>query len=181
MPVAQSSRWSRTKLLAASATGLVAALVLGLAPLEAQPPAAPTAAPASTLPPAPSAEAAPATKVVEPRSVWDGIYTKEQAARGQKAYNSLCARCHGDNLLGGEEATPLVGAEFMKNWAAKSVGALLEYTRKEMPSDGPGKLSRQQCADTTAYVFSVNGFPVGSTELPTDPEAARPILIQPKK
>lgn len=159
----------------------MATLVLGIAPLVAQPSTAPTAAPASTPPPAPAAEATSPTKAAAPRSVWDGVYTKEQAARGLKAYNSLCARCHGDNLLGGEEATPLVGAEFMKNWAAKSVGALLEYTRKEMPSDGPGKLSRQQCADTTAYVFSVNGFPAGSTELPTDPEAARPILIQPKK
>jgi mono/diheme cytochrome c family protein len=164
-------------LAAGGAAGLLAALLLGLARLEAQTP--PPAAPAAAA--APAAEAAPAAKAAAPRSVWDGVYTKEQAARGQKAYNSLCARCHGDSMLGGEEATPLVGQEFMKNWAAKSVGALLDYTRKEMPSDGPGKLSRQQCADTTAYIFSVNGFPAGAAELPADPEAAGQILIQPKK
>jgi hypothetical protein len=26
--------------------------------------------------------------IAAPRSVWNGVYSKEQAARGQKAYNS---------------------------------------------------------------------------------------------
>ena len=30
------------------------------------------------------------------RSVWNGVYSKEQAGRGQKAYNSQCARCLGE-------------------------------------------------------------------------------------
>ena len=30
-----------------------------------------------------------------PRSVLDGVYSPDQAARGQKIYNSQCARCHG--------------------------------------------------------------------------------------
>src|ERR1039458_10596307 len=37
-----------------------------------------------------------------PRSVWDGVYTKEQAQRGQTVYGRDCARCHSDNLGGGE-------------------------------------------------------------------------------
>jgi mono/diheme cytochrome c family protein len=166
---------SKTLMALGGAACCLTAFFVGLVPLEAQTPA--PAAPASAPPAAP----APAAKPAAPRSVLDGVYTKEQAARGQKAYNSLCARCHGDSLLGGEEATPLVGQEFMTNWTAKSVGALLEYTRKEMPSDGPGKLTRQQSADATAYVFSVNGFPAGGTELSAEPEASNPILIQPKK
>jgi mono/diheme cytochrome c family protein len=166
---------SKRLLAVSGAAGLLSALFIGFVSLNAQTPASSVPAPASA--PAP----APAAKPAVPRSVWDGVFSKEQLTRGQKAYNSLCARCHGDNLLGGEEATPLVGAEFLKNWTAKSVGALLEYTRKEMPSDGPGKLTRQQCADATAYVLSANGFPAGDAELPADPEAASQIFIQPKK
>ena len=40
----------------------------------------------------------------EPRSVWDGVYTKAQAVRGDKLYREACARCHGENLAGGDEA-----------------------------------------------------------------------------
>ncbi len=150
------------------------ALFLGLAPLGAQTPApAPAAAPAAASP--------PSAKPAATRSVWDGVYSKEQVGRGQKAYNSLCARCHGDNLLGGEEATPLVGKEFLDNWKGKSVGSLIEETRKKMPSDGPGKLTRQQCTDVTVFLLNANGFPAGGADLATDLEVTNQILIKEKK
>ena len=166
---------SRRLMAAGGLACLVPLLFLGLARLGAEGPA--PEAPASV----PAAASSPATKPAVTRSVWEGVYSKEQLGRGQKAYNSLCARCHGDNLLGGEEATPLVGKEFLKNWTAKSVGALVEYTRKEMPSDGPGKLSRQQCADVTAFLLSANSFPAGSADLATDLEVTNQILINDKK
>ena len=115
------------------------------------------------------------------RTVWDGVYSKEQADRGKKAYGSLCARCHGDNLLGNDDATPLVGKEFLKKWEGKSVASLVELTRKEMPSDGPGKLSRKQCTDITAYVLSVNDFPTGQSELLPDSDVLKTILIRAEK
>ena len=31
------------------------------------------------------------------RTVWDGVYTEDQAERGRNAYLASCARCHGDN------------------------------------------------------------------------------------
>jgi mono/diheme cytochrome c family protein len=153
--------------------GLLPALFFGLAPLRAQ-----TSAPSA---PIPAANAPPATKATTKRSVWDAVYSKAQAARGLKGYNTLCARCHGDNLLGGEEATALVGKEFLDNWNGKTVTSLIEETRLKMPSDGPGKLSRQQCTDMTAYLLSANGFPAGEGDLPSDPEATGQILITPKK
>jgi mono/diheme cytochrome c family protein len=50
--------------------------------------------------------------------VWDGVYSKPQAGRGQTAYNSKCARCHGDALLGGENSPALVDQDFLKNGTA---------------------------------------------------------------
>ena len=115
------------------------------------------------------------------RTVWDGVYSSEQAGRGQAAYNSKCARCHGDALLGGENSPALVDSDFLEKWNGKSVGELVERTRKTMPSDGPGKLSRQQCADIVAYLLSANGFPGGKSDLATDLAVLNEISIQPKQ
>ena len=71
--------------------------------------------------------------------------------------------------------------DFLQKWNGKSVGALAELTYKTMPSDGPGKLSRQQVSDILAYVLSANGFPAGSNALGTDVSALNEIIIQAKK
>ena len=115
------------------------------------------------------------------RSVWDGVYSKEQAGRGQTAYNSKCARCHGENLMGGEDSPALVDRDFLEKWKGKSVGSLVETIRKTMPSDGPGKLTRQQCTDITAYLLSVNGFPPGNGDLASDADVLNEILFQARK
>jgi mono/diheme cytochrome c family protein len=121
-----------------------------------------------------------AAAVAASRSVWDGVYSKEQAGRGQTAYNSKCARCHGDALLGGENSPPLVDRDFLEKWNGQSVGSLVELTRTTMPSDGPGKLSRQQCIDIIAYLLTANGFPAGKNDLGSDAAALNEIVFQPK-
>ena len=35
------------------------------------------------------------------KSVWDGVYTKEQADNGKTLYAKECGSCHGDQLTGG--------------------------------------------------------------------------------
>ena len=116
-----------------------------------------------------------------PHSVWAGVYSNDQAGRGKKAYNSLCARCHGENFLGGEDSPALVDKDFLAGWYGKPVGDLTERTRRTMPADGPGKLSRQQCTDITAYLLSANGFPAGQNDLGTDAATQNLILIEAKK
>src|SRR5207247_198216 len=52
-----------------------------------------------------------------PKTIWDGVYTKEQAARGQQAYKQTCGYCHGPDMsgseVGGELAPELVGVFFV--------------------------------------------------------------------
>lgn len=127
------------------------------------------------------AQSTPPSTTPSSKTVWDGVYTAEQAARGKTAYNTHCARCHGEKLMGNDDATPLVEKKFLEKWYGKSVGELVELTRKEMPSDGPGKLTRKQCTDMTAYLLSANGFPAGKTEMAAELDALNSILIQPKK
>ena len=49
------------------------------------------------------------------RTVWDGIYTDEQADRGESLYQDACASCHGQDLSGGQMVPELIGGEFTWN------------------------------------------------------------------
>jgi cytochrome c len=112
------------------------------------------------------------------RSLWDGVYTAEQAKRGQAAYAGQCERCHGTQLLGGESAPPLAGIEFFSNWNGLTAGDLFERIRISMPADRPGRLSREDNADIIAYMLSVNQFPAGETELARQPELLKQIQLE---
>jgi cytochrome c len=102
------------------------------------------------------------------RSVWDGVYTAEQAKRGEALYAQHCAACHGGTLLGAEAAPALTGFEFGGNWNGLTLGDLFERIRTSMPSDDPGKVSAQQKVDIVSHMLRVGGFPAGTTELPRD-------------
>jgi mono/diheme cytochrome c family protein len=115
------------------------------------------------------------------RTVWDGVYSDAQAARGQAVYKERCLSCHMESLDGGGVAASLVGDDFMGDWQGKTVADLLRRTVLTMPGDDPGSLKPQEAADSLAYVFSKNTFPSGAADLPTDPEALKLIRIQPQK
>lgn len=110
-----------------------------------------------------------------PRSLWDGVYTQEQAKRGESVYAQRCAQCHGPELNGGDSVPPLAGTEFLSTWNTKNLGDLFDRIRTTMPSDKPGSLNRQQVSDIVAYVLSVNKFPAGKTELDTQTELLKQI------
>ncbi len=115
------------------------------------------------------------------RSVWDGVYTKAQSERGATVYRQECAKCHAQNLGGGEGSPPLVGAEFLQKWYGKTAADLYDLTRKTMPSDDPGNLSTRQYADLVAYLFAANEFPAGDKELDRDAAALKEIQIEAKR
>jgi mono/diheme cytochrome c family protein len=115
------------------------------------------------------------------RSVWDGVYTPEQAKRGDVAYAKDCAQCHGTSLTGGESAPPLAGGDFLSNWNGLTVGDLFDRFRTTMPADRPGGLNRERYSDILAYVLSVNQFPPGKTELEHQSEFLKQIRIEPAK
>jgi S-disulfanyl-L-cysteine oxidoreductase SoxD len=115
------------------------------------------------------------------KSVWDGVYTEEQAARGKAGYADQCASCHGPELTGGEMAPALTGGEFMAGWDGLTVGDLFERIRISMPQNAPGSLSAQQNADVLAFVLASNKFPAGTTELPKEAMILKTIKFESKK
>jgi S-disulfanyl-L-cysteine oxidoreductase SoxD len=103
-----------------------------------------------------------------PSTARAGVYTAEQARRGETLYGYSCKDCHGSTLVGGSLAPPLVGKEFIDRWKDIAVGDLVDRISSTMPSSMPGSLTMQEYADAVAYILSVNKYPAGATELPTD-------------
>jgi mono/diheme cytochrome c family protein len=122
-----------------------------------------------------------------PKTIWDGVFTSEQALRGQAAYTGPCDRCHGYKLDGAPDdpvmlpAPPVAGAKFLRKWSGRSLAALFEYTRATMPSNNPGYLSDGEIADIVAFMLASSGAPAGDTELRADPQALATIVIDPRR
>lgn len=113
----------------------------------------------------------------ESRSASDGVYTAEQASRGQVIYIEQCASCHGDNLEGMGPMPPLAGGDFLTYWGDKSVGELLEKTHETMPATSPGTLTIEQAADVTAFMLQASAYPAGTVAMEAKLDLLKQIKI----
>jgi len=123
----------------------------------------------------------PAIAQAPARSVWDGVFTADQATQGKAAYDNKCSICHGAELLGQEMAPPLSGGSFLSNWSGQSLNDLFARIHSTMPANDPGSLSNAETALITAYILSFNQFPAGATPLPTDEAGLSTIRITAEK
>jgi mono/diheme cytochrome c family protein len=110
-------------------------------------------------------------------SVKDGVFTAEQAERGNAIYQSKCVMCHGNALEGRGLNSPLAGAAFLNKWDGQTVSDLFMKTIVMMPAMDPGTMKPKETADVIAYILSVNKFPAGKTELPSVPQPLEMIRI----
>ena len=106
-----------------------------------------------------------------PRSTQSGVYTAEQAERGQDTYMMLCTGCH--------TAATHTGVAF-QHWDGHSLAELFGYMSTKMPKNEPGSLAPEQYVDVLAYLLKLNQMPVGRTELPTDTTVLGTIRIETK-
>jgi mono/diheme cytochrome c family protein len=114
-------------------------------------------------------------------SVWDGVYSAEQATRGAAVYDKQCAQCHGPGGAGGGSAPALLGPAFSANYDGQTVGDLFERNRTTMPPGREGQLEGQDNADIIAFILQVNKFPAGPAPLPTQSVILRNIQYQATK
>ena len=106
-------------------------------------------------------------------SVWDGVYSPGQAARGRRLYEETCARCHGEDLSGAN-ARPLAGESFIRDWGGLKLDSVLTRA-KTMPPGAAGSLGEDGYVDVLAYVLEANAFPHGEAELTA--ERAGDVLV----
>ena len=106
---------------------------------------------------------APAWGEAQERTTLDGVYTEDQADRGEASFRSFCSNCH----IPGE----FHGEFFQQRVSGDPVEWLFDYIRFSMPDDSPGSLSRQMYVDIMAYILRLNEYPAGEEELVGTSEA----------
>lgn len=111
------------------------------------------------------AQGTTATAEAAPKTIFDGVYTEEQADRGKKVYLQYCADCHGSQGGGSGAAPPLTGST-IDNYDGGSVADIVNFMISAMPPDNPGYLRTREYADIMSYILKLHGAPAGDTELP---------------
>src|SRR5690554_5711144 len=102
--------------------------------------------------------AAPAAATTGPVSVYDGVYTSEQAGRGESLSQARCAACHSPQSEWG-------GGRLLLGYSGRPAWELVSQLHATMPMDAPGSLSIQEYTDIVTYILQLNSIPEGSVEL----------------
>jgi mono/diheme cytochrome c family protein len=114
-------------------------------------------------------------------TVWDSVYTDAQTKTGDSLYKATCIKCHGAELKGGDDGSPLAGEEFMKSFDGRPLSALFDQIRNSMPPDNPKSIPRAQVANIVAYLLAQNHFPAGAAPLTDDMDRLSDIKFIPTK
>jgi alcohol dehydrogenase (cytochrome c) len=96
-------------------------------------------------------------KLAAQNAVQSGAFNREQAAAGRAAYQANCASCHRPDLVGGGEAPPLAGFNFMSTWGLRPVSELINYMQSAMPPSNRGGLGAKTYVDLAAFILESNG------------------------
>jgi mono/diheme cytochrome c family protein len=74
------------------------------------------------------------------KTVWDKVYSEEQAAEGKATYEVQCAGCHSKDLsgqAGGGQGPELAGNAFTKKWDLQTLNQLYTEISTRMPRNQP--------------------------------------------
>jgi cytochrome c len=97
----------------------------------------------------------------------DGVFTEEQAVRGQTLYYQHCLQCHGEAMAGVDKAPALAGPQFGSTWNNAPLAALVARIQT-MPPDKPASLAPAESVDILTYILWYNGLPLGTIPLGTE-------------
>lgn len=125
--------------------------------------------------------AAVATAQESRRTIWDGVFSEQQASRGQRGYAQACAKCHADDLLGTSNAPALVGESFLGRFDRATADDVVLTVRQTMPQEAPDSLGAEAYVDIVTYLFKANGSPAGAGELPVNRDALKQVLVTSRK
>jgi cytochrome c len=107
----------------------------------------------------------------EPRTVNDGVYTREQAKVGEQLYAAQCIACHDKKYF----------RPVFKTWDGRTLGLLFTVMSTSMPESNPGALPRKEYVDILAYILKLNRYKDGESELDYQNGALDEITIAPRQ
>jgi molybdate transport system substrate-binding protein len=99
------------------------------------------------------------------RTVWQGVFNPEQAARGRNAFNANCRSCHNREIdLSGGAARALKGDVFFDRWREDQLQSLFDKMKGYMPP-ATAKLADAEYVDIISFLLEENALPAGAREL----------------
>jgi S-disulfanyl-L-cysteine oxidoreductase SoxD len=107
----------------------------------------------------------------ERKTVWDKVYTAEQATQGKTTYEVACVGCHAKDLNGregGGQGPELAGNAFATKWELQTLNQLYSEIKTRMPRNQPASLTNDEYLNLVAYILQVNKFPAGDEPLKAD-------------
>lgn len=99
-----------------------------------------------------------------------GVYTKEQATKGQDVHGAACLSCH--------KPVEHTGNNFWSDRVNKPLANFFSYLKSAMPQDNPSSLSDDDYAAVIAFILQLNQMPAGSKPLPGDSTALSKIIVK---
>ena len=96
------------------------------------------------------------------RTTTAGIYSSEQADRGQAVFDAKCHSCHGAEFEGGTLAPALKGSEFLAPFQGKPLRRIYSRIISTMPPDDIGSLTESETLTLVALVLRANGYSDGA-------------------
>jgi mono/diheme cytochrome c family protein len=114
---------------------------------------------------------ATAVAMANPRSVNDGVYTKEQAEVGEQLYASHCLLCHDKKYF----------RPVLQRSEGQSLSIMFIVMSTAMPESNPGFLSEKEYVDILAYILSLSRYAPGDTELDHENGALDDVVVEARK
>jgi mono/diheme cytochrome c family protein len=109
--------------------------------------------------------------LADPRSVNEGVYTKDQAKVGEGLYEAQCILCHDKKYF----------RPVLKRWEGQPINVLYTVMSTSMPESNPGFLSEKEYVDILAYILSLNRYAAGDTELDYTDGALSEVIVEARK
>ena len=107
----------------------------------------------------------------EPRTVNDGVYTKDQAKVGEELYAAQCLICHDKKYF----------RPVLKRWEGQPLGILYTVMSTSMPESNPGFMTEKEYVDILAYILSLSRYSAGDTELDYQNGALDEVIVEARK
>jgi len=104
----------------------------------------------------------------DPRTVNDGVFTKDQAKVGEALYKEQCLLCHDKKYF----------RPILARWEGQPIGVLYTVMSTSMPESNPGYLSEKEYVDILAYILSLSRYAPGDTELDYQDGALNELVVE---
>ena len=111
------------------------------------------------------------TASADPRTLNDGVYTRDQAKVGEALYTEHCLICHDKKYF----------RPILKRFEGQPIGIMYTVMSTSMPESNPGFLTEKEYVDILAFILSLSRYATGDAELTYQDGALNELTVEARK